>query len=201
MLPRFYEGNEERKRRGEEAQMRVPEPKRAEMTPEGQQAYDAITASRGRVVGPFFPLLHHPPVAEKVAALGEQLRFHGVLPGADRELAILAAGREVEALFEWHAHEPIAVREGTRPEAIAAVKERGSTDGLTAREAIIIETVRALYREHVLTDAHYARAEAELGRTGLVELVVLAGYYGMIGMVLNAFAVDLPQGATPAFAR
>lgn len=181
--------------------MRVPEPKREEMSPEGQRAFDAITASRGRVVGPFFALLHNPPVAEQVAALGEQLRFRGTLPGADRELAILAAGREVEALFEWYAHEPIALREGTRPEAIAAVKDRTSTAGLTARETTIIETVRALYRDHRLTDEQYARAESELGRESLVELVVLAGYYGTIGFILNAFDISLPEGATPAFAR
>jgi hypothetical protein len=40
-----------------------------------------------------------------------------------------------------------------------------------------------------------------LGRKGLVEMIVLAGYYGLIGFVLNAFEVDLPEGATPAFKR
>lgn len=180
---------------------RVPEPKREDLSPEGQRAYDAITASRGRVVGPFQVLLHHPAVAERVAALGEELRFRGTLPGADRELAILTAGREVEALFEWAAHEPIALREGTRPEAIAVVKERRPTNGLTPREVVIIEVVRALFRDHRLTDDLYARAEAMLGRQPLVELVALAGYYGMIGFVLNAFEVDLPAGAVPAFQR
>ena len=45
----------------------------------------------------------------------------------------------------------------------------------------------------------YARAEAELGRQALVEVVVLAGYYGLIGFVLNAFEADLPAGATSPF--
>lgn len=180
---------------------RLPQPTREALQPEGQRAWDAIAASRGSVIGPFLVLLHHPVVAERVAALGEVLRFQSTLPGADRELAILAAGREVEALFEWAAHEPMALREGTRPEAIAAVRDRRSTEGLPPREALVIETVRALFREHRLTDQQYARAEAELGRQTLVELVTLAGYYGMIGFVLNAFEVDLPAGATPAFGR
>ena len=180
---------------------RLPELTREEMSPEGQQAYDAITASRGRIVGPFAALLYHPALAEKVAAVGEQLRFHSMLSGAERELAILTAGREVEALFEWAAHEPIALREGTRPEAIAVVREQRATDGLAPREALIVDTVRALFRAHRLSDDQYARAEAGLGRQGLVELVVLAGYYSMIGFVLNTFEVDLPAGVTPAFAR
>jgi len=146
-------------------------------------------------------LLHHPALCERVAALGEQLRFHSVLSGADRELAILAAGREAESPYEWAAHEPIALREGTRSEAVAIVRDGASTHGLHRREALIVDTVRALYRAHRLTADEFARGESELGRQGLIELVTLAGYYGMIAGVLNAFEVDLPPGATPAFAR
>lgn len=180
---------------------RLPEATRESLDPEGQKAWDAIAGSRGRVVGPFLMLLHHPALAERVAAAGEVLRFQGTLPGAERELAILTAGREVRALFEWAAHEPLALREGTRPEAIAVVRDQKPADGLLPREALIITVVRALYRDRRLSDDLYARAEAEFGRKTLVELVTLAGYYGMIGFVLNAFEVDLPAGASPAFGR
>jgi 4-carboxymuconolactone decarboxylase len=180
---------------------RLPNPMREELSPEDQAVYDRIVASRGGLVGPFAMLMHDPPVADRVAELGAQLRFRSVLPGADRELAILTAGREVEAAYEWAAHEPLGLREGVRPEAIAVVRDRRPTDELKPREALIVDTVRALFREHRLSDDQYRRAEAELGRQGLVELIVLAGYYGMIGFVLNAFEVDLPPGVTPAFAR
>jgi 4-carboxymuconolactone decarboxylase len=180
---------------------RVPEPSRDQLDPGTQAIYDQIAGTRGSVGGPFGVLLHHPPLCERVAALGEQLRFRSGLPGADRELAILTVGREMEAAYEWYAHEIIARREGTRPEAIAVVRDRRPTAGLTAREALIIETVRALYRARRLTRGEFARAETELGRPGLVELVTLAGYYGMIGAILNAFDVDLPPGATVPFAR
>jgi 4-carboxymuconolactone decarboxylase len=178
---------------------RVPEATRDQLEPDARAVYDQIVASRGAIGGPFGVLLNHPPLCERVAALGEQLRFHSGLPGADRELAILTVGREIEAAYEWVAHEVIARREGTRPEAIAAVLDGRSTVGLTAREAVIVDTVRALYRARRLTVAEFARAEAELGRRNLVELVTLAGYYGMIGGILNAFDVDLPPGATPPF--
>ena len=39
------------------------------------------------------------------------------------------------------------------------------------------------------------------GLVALVELVVLAGYYGLIGYVLNAFEAELPEGVQPAFER
>src|SRR5262245_26424416 len=180
---------------------RVPEPSRDQLDPTVRALYDRIAKTRGATRGPYVVLLHHPELCDRVAALGELLRFHSGLPGADRELAILAAGREVEALYEWAGHEPIALQEGTRPEAIEVVRENRPTDSLRPREAIIVGTVRALYRRHGLAAAEFARAEAEFGRQGLVELVTLAGYYGMVGAVLNAFEVDLPPGTTPAFRR
>jgi 4-carboxymuconolactone decarboxylase len=178
---------------------RVPEPTREQLDPDTRAVYDQIAATRGATRGPYEVLLHHPPLCERVAALGEQLRFRSGLPGADRELAILTVGREIEAAYEWVAHEVIARREGTRSEAIAVVRDGRSTAGLTPREAIIVDTVRALYRARRLTEAEFTRAEAELGRRSLVELVTLAGYYGMIGGILNAFDVDLPPGALPPF--
>jgi len=175
---------------------RIPEPARETLTSEGRAVYDGIARSRGALRGPYGVLLNHPALAERVAQLGEQLRFRSLLSGADRELAILAAGRE-----QWAAHEPIALREGTRPEAIATVREAGATASLRPREALIVDTVRMLLREHRLTDAQFARAEAELGRRALLELVTLAGYYGMIAGILNAYEVDLPAGATSPFGR
>jgi 4-carboxymuconolactone decarboxylase len=180
---------------------RLPTLKREELEPEAQVVWDKVAGTRGGVRGPFALLLHHPPLAERVAEVGSLLRFQSRLNGADRELAILAAGREVEAPYEWAAHEPIGLKEGTRPEAIEVIRNEQPTSGLLPREAVIIDTIRALYREHRIPDDLYARAEAELGRQTLVEVVVVAGYYGLIGFVLNAFEAELPDGVTPAFSR
>jgi 4-carboxymuconolactone decarboxylase len=178
---------------------RLQPPTRESLSLEGQAAWDEIVGSRGRVVGPFFALLKAPAVAQRVAALGEQLRFHSSFSAADRELAILTAGREVEARFEWAAHEPLARREGTRPEAIEAVQSRGPLDSLTPRERLTIGLVRALYRHHAVPDALFQEAIEQFGEQGLVELITLAGYYGMIGFVLNSFEVPLPEGAQSPF--
>ncbi len=177
---------------------RLPPPKREELPEDGQRVWDQIAGPRGGMgaVGPYGVLVRHPALAERVEALGSLLRFGGTLPGADRELAILTAGRELGARFEWYAHEPIARREGARDVAIAAVRERAPLDGLTPREQVIIASVRALYRDRALPDGLYARALAELGETGLIELVTLAGYYGLIGFVLLGFAVEPPEGST-----
>ena len=105
---------------------RLEPPTREALLPADQAIWDEIVGSRGRVIGPYLPLMKVPALAQRVAALGEQLRFHSLLPAADRELAILATGREVGAKFEWAAHEPIARREGTRSEATRSRSEPGS---------------------------------------------------------------------------
>lgn len=180
---------------------RLPTVTREGLGPDAQAVWDKVVGSRGSVRGPMALLMHHPALAEHVVELGSQVRFRGVLSGADRELAILAAGREVEAPYEWAAHEPLGLEEGTRPEAIEVVRAQRPTTSLLPREALIVDVVRSLYRDHRVPDDLYGRAEAELGRQALVEVVVLAGYYGLIGFVLNAFEADLPEGVTPAFSR
>ena len=180
---------------------RLPALKREELDEYAQGVWDQVATSRGSMRGPHACLLYYPELADRVAELGAQLRFRGHIWGADRELAILTAGREVEATYEWAAHEPLGLQEGTRPEAIEVLRHQRSTDGLEPREALIIDLVRAIYRDHKVPDDLYKRAEAEFGRKGLVELVVLCGYYGLIGYVLNTFEVELPEGVEPAFAR
>lgn len=176
---------------------RLSQPSRAQLSPEGQAAWDVIGGSRGSVRGPHLMLIHNPPLAAAVGRLGEQLRFNSTLPGAERELAILTAAREVGSAYEWIAHRPIAEREGARPEAIEAVRTLAAPDALSLRERVIVECVRSLYRTRALPDDLYARAAAELETAQLVELVTLAGFYGMIAFVLLGFEVELPEG-TPA---
>jgi 4-carboxymuconolactone decarboxylase len=180
---------------------RLPGISRDELNEDGQRVFDHVLGTRGNVRGPHAFILQHPAVAERVAELGTQLRYHGLLSGADRELTILTAGREVEATYEWAAHEPLGLEAGISSAAIEVLRHQRLTSELGAHEALIIDTVRAIYRDHRIPDDLYARAEAEFGRQALVELIVLAGYYGLIGFVLNAFEADLPEGVEPAFAR
>jgi 4-carboxymuconolactone decarboxylase len=139
------------------------------------------------------------PLAKGIAELGSYIRFNSLLPGADRELAICAVGRELDSHFEWVAHAPIALREGVRAEALELLRTRGSLDGLTPRERTIVEVVHALYRRHAVSDELFQRARAELGEKPMLELVALTGYYGMISFVLGTYQVPLPDGQPPPF--
>lgn len=179
-----------------ESTRRTPELRREGLTPAGQAAWDRIVGTRGAVRGPYQVLLQVPELADRVAHLGTYLRFEGLLDGAERELAILTVARELGSRYEWVGHEAIARNAGTRSEAIEVARALGSTEGLTERERLVMDVVRALYRQRRIPDELFAQARDALGPERLVELVGLAGYYGMIGFALIGFEVE-PDGPAP----
>jgi 4-carboxymuconolactone decarboxylase len=178
---------------------RMPSIKREELGPEGQAAWDRIAATRGSVRGPFGVLLHHPLLGERVADVGELLRFKGVLPGATRELAIAVVARHMGAAVEWVAHAPLALKEGASVAAVEAVRLQQPTTALEPSEALVIDTARELIADHTLSDARYQQIESTYGRQGLIELTVLVGYYSMLGYVLNTVQVPAAGGVERPF--
>ena len=170
---------------------------REQLSPEAQGVYDQIVSSRGHLVGPFQVLLHCPELAGRVGALGQYIRFEGTLPGDVREVAVLAAAREMDCAFEWSVHEPLARAAGVPDRTIAVVAERRRLEGLAARERIPIAFARESFQRHRVSEEIFAAAQAEWGTAGVVELVTTIGYYAMVGIFLKSFDVPTPTGDKP----
>jgi 4-carboxymuconolactone decarboxylase len=177
---------------------RLPDPLDT-LGPEARRIYEHIAAKRGAVRGPFAPLMHHPSLAEKVADVGEYLRFNSTLPGDIRELAILITARAVSQAYEWVAHAPIGQREGLPDEVIEHVRARGDLAALPARYVRPARLVQHVLAFESIPAALQKEVQRELGTTGLVELVALVGHYRLIAGVLSAFDVALPGGARAPF--
>jgi 4-carboxymuconolactone decarboxylase len=174
---------------------RLPTINRDALAPEDQAVWDRIAAVRTGVRGPFGVLMHVPALAGRVAALEDYFRFDAALPPVDRELVIMATAREMNARYPWARHEARGREVGTRTEAIEAVRADGTLEQLTARERLLVETVRSLLRTHALPEALYTQVLAELGRQQLVETVALVGHYSLIGLTVNAFDVAPPENS------
>jgi 4-carboxymuconolactone decarboxylase len=164
-----------------------------------QKVYERIAAKRGKIRGPYVPLMHHPALAERVADLGEYLRFGSTLPGDLRELAILITARHVAQPFEWIMHAPVALKEGLPAEIMEHIRARGDLSTLPARYVRAARLVQHVLAREPVPQALQDEVEQEVGVTGVVELVVLAGYYQTIAAVLFAFDVPLPEGAASPF--
>ena len=164
------------------------------------RSLESMLDERGGLAGPFNAWVHRPDLGRVIQRLGERLRFHGTLPGAAREIAILTVGAKWMAEYEWWAHVRIGRREGVADEAIDAIR-RGERPRLAdPLESAVYDFTAALLGTGHVDAAIFEAAREHMGDEGLVELVTLAGYYTLVSFTLNAFDVALPAGESDAFA-
>lgn len=167
------------------------------MTPAQRAAAEALIAGpRKGVKGPFIPLLRSPELLQRVAALGELLRFSGTLPRRIAEFATLLVARHWQQQFEWFVHVPLALAAGTAAQTIDALREGRRPPAMSDEEALVHDFCTELQQQRAVSDATYARAVAAFGEAGVVELSALVGYFTMVSMVLEV--AHTPHEPNPA---
>jgi 4-carboxymuconolactone decarboxylase len=157
-----------------------------------------IAGPRKGVYGPFLPLLRTPELLDRVARLGEHLRFAGALDARVRELATCLAARHVGNQFEWQMHAPLAVQAGVDAQAIEAVRQGARPATLAADEAVAYDFASELLHTHGSSDLTYARAVAQFGEAGVVEITTLLGYFVMISWLMNVAHTPAQKASGPA---
>src|SRR5580765_4972016 len=103
--------------------MRLPKLTPETMTPRQRELHDKIAGKRGKVGAPYQVWLYSPELCERVEALGAYLRWDSAIAPKYRELSMLMAGRAFDAEYSWNAHVDAAIKEGVRPETLAAIAE------------------------------------------------------------------------------
>lgn len=177
---------------------RLPEFDTDNMSAAQKLVYEKIVSGpRGGVRGPFKALLHAPELGDLVQAVGGHLRFDGAISGDLRELAILVTGRHISAQYEFFAHAPIGIDEGLDPAIVESVRTNQEPSFSDDKTEIVYRFAKALNENHKVDDVLYAAAVEKFGHAGVVELVVLCGYYTLIGMTLNVFDINPPEGEAP----
>jgi 4-carboxymuconolactone decarboxylase len=176
--------------------MRLPE--LTELSPRQQEISDRITSRRGGTRGPFLVWLRSPELCEKVEALGAYCRFESSLDLRLRELSLLVAARHWDAQYSWNAHVNKAVDAGVPAEALAALAEHREPRFGREDEQVVYQFSTEILGGHFVSDATFARALAELGEQGVVDLIGSLGNFSMLAMLLNACQVDL-QPVEPPF--
>ncbi len=159
-------------------------------------AQTLIDGPRKGVYGPFLPLLRTPELLDRVANLGEHLRFHSALDARVRELAICVAARHVSNQFEWVMHAPLAVKAGVSPEAIEALRQGARPCRLALDEEDALDFTQELLTRHGVSDPTYQSALARWGERGVVELTTLLGYFVMVSWLMNVARTPAQAGAS-----
>ena len=176
---------------------RLPLPPDEELTAEQRVAVAEISAGpRGGVIGPFAPLLRSPQLMTRLQKVGEHLRFSSGLDRRLFELTILYVSRWWDQDFEWSYHHPLALEAGLDPAVADAIGQGRRPEGMDPAAAAVWDLLDELHRTRQVGDDTYARALAELGDAGVVEVVGAAGYYTTLAMVMNVARTPVPGGST-----
>ncbi len=188
---------------GAAAAERFPTLKPEEMTSAQKAMADRIVSGpRKSMGGPFNAWLRSPEMADKLQAVGEQVRFHSSLPARVNEFAILITAREWDADYEWYAHYPLALKAGLKPGVAADLAKGRRPRGMATDEAAVYDFMTELRRTRRVSDAKYAAVQKQFGDQGVIDLVALSGYYDLVSMTLNTAQVKPPEpGPLPLPAR
>jgi 4-carboxymuconolactone decarboxylase len=160
-------------------------------------AAELASGPRGEVRGPFNVLLRSPELMSPLQKVGEYLRFRCQLDRRIAEMATLIAARHWTQNYEWSAHHPLALKAGLKADIAQAIADGRRPTGMAQDEEIVYDTLTEALQNKSVSDATYARAVKQFGEQNLVDLLAIAGYYALLGMLMNVARTPLPEGKQP----
>jgi 4-carboxymuconolactone decarboxylase len=173
---------------------RVPYATRDNMDAAGQAVWDEIETSRGGVARNYAALLNNPQASGAMAGLGGYARYETPLDPRIKALAVLTAAREACGHYVWTVNQQAAKSAGLSSDVIDAIREYRAPAGLDAKDASIVQFVLEILRQHRISDATFEAVRAMVGDAGVVDILIVSGYYQTLAHSLQALQVDLPDG-------
>ncbi len=153
--------------------------------------------AQGRVINVYRTLGHAPRSVTQIAQLGAALFADASLDAVDRELLILTYGTVYEAEYEWAQHVPISRAVGVTDAQRAAVRaERYDADVFTPAQRALLGFAAAAAAAPFVDEALHTAVAAHYTEEQIVETLVLAGFYFLLGRVCTVLdvEVDAAQG-------
>jgi 4-carboxymuconolactone decarboxylase len=176
---------------------RMPAIPEAQMSPDQKRVMDEIAAGpRGRIGGPFIPLMRSPELMNRLQKVGEYLRFQNTVGLRNSEFAVLIVARHWSQPIEWAIHRPIAEKEGVLPATCDAIAEGRRPDNMTDDETLIYNVLEELRNYRSLSDPTYAQLLKRFGEQGVIDLVAHYGYYSLLAMTMNVARTAVPDNGT-----
>jgi 4-carboxymuconolactone decarboxylase len=169
-----------------------------DMTPEQKTMIDHLLAGERRGAGgPFNVLLRSPEVGDLGQQFGGAMRFRTTLPRDVAEVIIIMTGRFWMAQYEWNAHKAAALQNGVNPAIVDAIATGKRPTGMAPEMELAYNLIDELLTTHQVTDATFKATKDKYGERGLVDMIGLSGWYGLVSMLLNVDRYPLPQGVQP----
>jgi 4-carboxymuconolactone decarboxylase len=173
---------------------RLPDIDETKLSSEQRRIYDGLKRARGHVRGPFAIWLRNTELCENTLKLQEMFASRVTLERRLLELMILVSARLATAQYAWFIHAPHALKLGIAPDVVEAIRERRTPEFAREDERLVYDIAVELNTTRALSEVNYRRGMELLGEQAMVELVSAIGFYVMVAMTLNAFAVSVPGG-------
>ncbi len=138
--------------------------------------------------GPYVALLNHPELARRIEDLGFFLKFEGVLPRLIYQFIVLTVARATGADYEWQDHIAHARAAGL-PEDVIGCIGSDRIAALPEPYALVHNILTRTMAWQVVPDDLQQRAADQWGKRGLVEIVVLSGFYQMFSAINQGFDI------------
>ena len=169
-----------------------------DMTPEQKTMIEHLFAGERRGAnGPFNVLLRSPEVGDLGQQFGGAMRFRTDIPRNVAETVIILTGRYWMAQYEWTSHKAAALQNGVSPAIVEAIAAGKRPAGMPPEMEVAYNLIDELLTTHQVTDATFKAAQDKYGERGVVDIVGLSGWYGLVSMLLNVDRYPMPQGVSP----
>jgi 4-carboxymuconolactone decarboxylase len=170
----------------------------AKLPAAGRALFAAIEAKRNargeHFGGPYLALLNHPELARRIEELGFFLKFEGALPRPAYQFIVLSVAQATGAAFEWQDHVQHALAAGLPQDVIDGIRA-GRPETLAHPYSLLRAILDRTLAWQAIPDDLQAGAVTQWGAEGLVEIVVLSGFYQMFAAINQGFAIASPAGA------
>jgi alkylhydroperoxidase family enzyme len=147
----------------------------------------------------FRVMAHAEAAAKGFSSAGSRLLGQTKLDTKLRELVINAVSLKLNSPYEWSHHAKWALDVGATVDELEALKA-GDYASLGARERAVVEYALKVEDNDVAEQDVKALEDAGFDHQEIVELTLVAGFYGMTARFLNAMDVEYDEGNPQDFA-
>jgi 4-carboxymuconolactone decarboxylase len=171
--------------------------KYGDMSQDQKNLHDEILSGpRTQIAGPMHAWFLNPSYGSLIEKVGAFCRYETSIEPRLSELAIIIVARHWNANVEWFAHSEIAIKSGILQETVEAIELNKRPDFKKEDEALIFDITKSILDTKGLTDELFKRAEDTIGKTSLLDLTAIIGYYCNVAIQLNVFEIPSDDGQT-----
>ena len=160
-----------------------------------RKAQENLRLSRGDIRGSFVAWARCPELMNRVQSLGAYVRFEGTLDVRVNYLVSLLTARHWGSQYQWHGNSRRAAEAGLEAEIIDAISEGRRPANMAENEEEAYDfAVEALINKSV-SNSTYERSIRLFGEAGVIDLLGVIGYFGLLGLAMNVIRTPIPGNA------